>query len=63
MFRFRQRHPEVRYADSTLCHMISKGFSDAEIIKRFNTPSSKPKGVYGTFSTPDPDIVSQLTVY
>jgi hypothetical protein len=63
MLRFRQKHPEIRYADTTLCHLISQGFSDAEIVERFNKPSCKPKGVYGTFSTPDPDIVSQLMVY
>lgn len=63
MLRFRQEHPEVRYADATLCNLISRGFSNEEIVERFNSPSCKPKGVYGTFSTPDPAIVSQLMVY
>lgn len=63
MFRFRMLHPEIRYADATLNHLIGRGLTDAEIVKRFYKPSTKPKGRYGTFSTPDPDIVSQLMVY
>lgn len=58
---FRQRHPEILYADSTLAGMIGKGLTDEEIVARFRQPSCKPKGVYGTFSTLAPDIVSQLT--
>lgn len=63
MLRFRMKHPEIRYADATLCRFFSMGLSEKEIIKRYHTPSAKPKVVYGTFSTPDPDIVSQLLVY
>lgn len=63
MLHFRMKHPEIKYADATLCGFFSKKMTDAEIIKRFHLESLKPKGVYGTFSTPDPDIVSQLLVY
>lgn len=63
MLRFRMKHPEIRYADTTLCRFFSKGMSEEKIVKRFYQPSLKPKGVYGTFSTPDPGIVSQLQVY
>lgn len=63
MLRFRMKHPEIRYADSTLCGFFGNKMSEAEIIRRYYRKSSKPKGVYGTFSTPDPDIVSQLLVY
>jgi hypothetical protein len=55
---FRMAHPDVRYADATLRRLIGSGLSWPEIVKRWNTPSSKPKGVYGTCSTPDPDIAS-----
>lgn len=63
MLRFRMSHPEIRYADATLCRFFSKRMTEEEIIRRFYLKSSKPKGVYGIFSTPDPDIVSQLLVY
>jgi hypothetical protein len=53
---FKARHPEVRYADSTLRQLISK-MTDEEIVARWNAPSCKPKGVYGTYSMPDPAIV------
>lgn len=56
---FKMLHPEVRYSDSTLCSMISRGLSRKEIVKRWEAPSRKPKGVYGTYSTPDPEIASQ----
>lgn len=59
MHLFRQKHPEIKYADATLVRLIGEGLTDAEIIERYNRPSSKPKGVYGTFSTPDPVIASQ----
>ena len=55
----RLNRPEIRYADSTLAHLFSRGFSVEEIIARYQKPSTKPKGVYGTYLTPDPFIVSQ----
>lgn len=55
---FRQAFPQVLYADNTLRNLMSQGFTDEQIVERFQRPSCKPKGVYGTFSTPDPDIVS-----
>jgi hypothetical protein len=58
---FRAKHPEIRYADSTLRQMMSLGLTDEEIVARYHRPSRKPKGVFGTFSTPDPDIVSLPT--
>ena len=59
---FRKEHPEIRYADTTLRNLLSKGMTPDQIIERFYQKSDKPKGVYGTFSTADPDIVSLLTV-
>ena len=47
---FRLTYPEIRYADSTLSKLI-RTMSDLEIIARWNTPSNKPKGKYGIFST------------
>ena len=38
--------------------MIARGLTDEQIVERFHRPSRKPKGVYGTFSTLDPEIVS-----
>ena len=58
--KFRELYPEVRYADNTLRHLISRGFSFDEILARYNAPSCKPKGLYGTFSTADPVIASQF---
>ena len=56
---FRIAHPEVKYADATLRDLIGKRrLSWKEIVERFNRPSNKPKGVYGTFLTPDPAIAS-----
>lgn len=57
---FRLSRPAIRYADATLRRLLLSGLTDMEIIARFNRPSCKPKGVYGTFSTPDPVIASQL---
>lgn len=48
---FRKAHPEVRYADRTLYKMIVTGMTFEEIIRRWDSPSCKPKGKYGTFST------------
>ena len=59
--KFRTMYPEVRYADTTLRNMLSHGMTYEEIVSRWEAPSCKPKGVYGTFSTADQDIVSQLT--
>lgn len=38
-----------------------KWVSFDQIVERWNRPSDKPKGVYGTCSTADPAIVSLLT--
>lgn len=60
--RFRQEHPDVRYADSTLKRLLGDGMTFEEIRHRFyHLPSTKPKGKYGTFSTPDPVIASLHT--
>lgn len=63
MLIFREKHPEIKYADATLCHFFSIGMREEEIVKKFYLHSNKPKGKYGTFSTAAPDIVSQLMVY
>lgn len=55
--KFRQEHPEIRYADSTLPHLVVK-YTFEEIVERYHRKSHKPKGVYGTFSTADPFIAS-----
>ena len=60
MHDIRTQHPEVRYADNTLRNLFSKGLTVQEVVARWAKPSCKPKGVYGTFSTPDPAIVSLL---
>lgn len=57
---FRMKYPEVRYADNTLKALL-RMLTDEEILSRWRQPSCKPKGVYGTFSTADPDIVSRQT--
>lgn len=56
---FRYLHPKVRYADLTLERLMGHGLSEAEIVARWDTPSCKPKGVYGTCSMPDLEIVSR----
>lgn len=53
---FRLQHPEVRYADSTLRGLLLDGLTFEEIVARYERPSRKAKGVYGTYSTPDPAI-------
>lgn len=58
---FRLNHPEVRYADTTLRALIARGLTPEQIVQRWARPSCKPKGVYGTCSTADPEIVLQLT--
>lgn len=60
MHRFRTEHPDVLYADATLKRMIGLGMTDQQIMEQWQKPSAKPKGKYGTFSTPDPEIVSLL---
>jgi len=54
---FRVDHPEVKYADNTLQNLIGR-YTEAQIVRRWNSRSCKPKGVYGTCLTPDPAIVS-----
>ena len=58
MHRFRMKNPEIRYSDSTLQKFFAIGMTDDQIIERFHKPSLKPKGKYGTYSTPDPTIAS-----
>jgi hypothetical protein len=58
MHKFKMQYPEVRYADSTLKRLFWAGMTDLQIIERYNQPSMKPKGKYGTYSTPDPIIAS-----
>ena len=55
--RFKQLYPWVKYADATLSKMVAT-LTYVEIAARFLCKSSKPKGVYGTFSMPDPFIAS-----
>lgn len=56
--KFRMEHPEIHYADKTLRNLISLGLTSEQIIERYHRPSDKPKGVYGTYLTPDPEIAS-----
>lgn len=58
VYKIRTEFPHVRYADTTLRGFFCKGVTIEEVVERWSQPSCKPKGVYGTFSTPDPDIVS-----
>jgi hypothetical protein len=58
MHAFRLAHPDVTYADETLKKLIRSGLTWPQIAARFLAPSNKPKGVFGTSSTPDPDIAS-----
>ena len=55
---FRQTHPEVRYADTTLRNLLAVGLTFEQIAERWAKPSCKPKGVYGICSTADPFIAS-----
>ena len=59
--QFRQVHPEVKYADNTLRNLLCQGLTPEQIVERWNQPSCKPKGVYGTFSTADPEVASLRT--
>jgi hypothetical protein len=47
---FRANYPHVRYADTTLYRLMHLGLTDEEILTRWELPSCKPKGKYGTFS-------------
>lgn len=58
MHKFRIDHPDIRYSDSTLKRLFWAGATAEEIVARYHKPSSKPKGKYGTYSTPDPTIAS-----
>lgn len=58
MHQFMLEHPEVQYAESTLRSLIGSGMSFEEIVARFNAPSCKPKGKYGTSLIADPEIAS-----
>lgn len=58
MHKFRLDHPEIRYSDSTLRRFFWAGMTDEQVIRRYHKPSIKPKGKYGTYSTPDPTIAS-----
>lgn len=51
---FRKNFPHVKYADATLSRMINQGLTDEQINERWQMPSHKPKGKYGTFSTLGP---------
>jgi hypothetical protein len=57
MHLFRQNHPEIKYSDSTLIGMFSRGMTYEQIIEKFYKKSNKPKGLYGTYSIPDQEIV------
>lgn len=58
MHRFRMEHPEIRYADKTLRNLFAMGLTFEQVVERFYRPSDKPKGLYGTYSKPDPEIAS-----
>jgi hypothetical protein len=58
MHKFALEHPEVKYAESTLRSLISVGMSFEDIVKRYNLPSCKPKGKYGTSLIADQEIAS-----
>jgi hypothetical protein len=56
----RVTYPEVRYADST-ARCLLKSLTVEQVVDRWhNLKSCKPKGVYGTCSTPDQGTVSLL---
>lgn len=58
MHKFKLEHPQVHYADASILRLLSSGLSFEEIAKRWDLPSQKPKGKYGTFSIADPEIAS-----
>jgi hypothetical protein len=53
----RALYPEVRYADTVIQNLVSKGLSIDEIHQRWYAPSCKPKGCT-ILPTPDPDIAT-----
>jgi hypothetical protein len=55
---FRLANRDIHYADQTLKHLFSTGLTDEQIRERFFKPSFKPKGKYGTYLIPDPEIAS-----
>jgi hypothetical protein len=55
---FRLENPDIHYADQTLKHLFSTGLTNEQIRERFSRPSNKPKGKYGTYLIPDPEIAS-----
>lgn len=57
MHKFRLMYPEIKYADSTLSGLL-RTMTFKEVISRYHQKSCKPKGVFGTYSTADPDIAS-----
>jgi hypothetical protein len=57
MHKFRTLHPEIMYADSTLCTLL-RTMTFKEVVQRYHMKSDKPKGVFGTYSTADQDIAS-----
>lgn len=63
MHAFRLEFPHVTYADTTIIGLVNQGLSYAEIAARWAKPSQKPKGVYGTSSTPDLAIASLVRGY
>lgn len=58
MHAFRLKYPDVVYADGTLKNLFMMELTDKQIVERFYTPSDKPKGKFGTCSTPDLEIAS-----
>ncbi len=56
--KFKLQYPDVRYADGSIQDLLARGLSFAEIAERWKLPSLKPKGKYGTYSTPDLAIAS-----
>lgn len=58
MHKFMLENPQVKYAAATLRQLLSAGMSFEEIVERYNKPSCKPKGKYGTSLIADPVIAS-----
>lgn len=55
---FRLEHPEVKYSDASLKRLLWQGMSFEEVVTRYQRKSDKPKGKFGTYSTPDRTIAS-----
>lgn len=58
MHKFRKDYPGIKYSDATICRLFAEGKTADEIVDRYSRQSCKPKGVYGTYSIPDPYIAS-----